>query len=362
MDFNDSFGNFNKENKKENISFEGNNNNNNENNNNISFEGCNNDNNNISFENKNKNNILEVDNNISFEENKNNISFDNMIIEDKNNNNNKEEKEEKKQNDIFNSLPMEIENQENQALLYYENLHINENLKHNINIIFSRIKKIISFYKIKFFYELKNRADFKYSKLVEAEVIFMNIQSKLNIFTYIERNFKHKALKESFINIQKYSKLMKYKEEQNKIKENEMKKKIKEVNELLKKNGNNLKDLTDGVDKLKNNEKNLNNEISEYNKKFSKLNEKYNNLIQKSKLLKDAIKKKMESYSLTLDKTIDPKISELQNLIKNKEKEKVNSMNYFEEFYKKMNDMLGFYESNYETLKSTINSSGTTNV
>ena len=141
-----------------------------------------------------------------------------------------------------------------------------------------------------------------------------------------------------------------------------MKKKIKEVNDILKKNENNLKDISDSVDKLKNNEKNLNNEINELNKKYNKLNDNYTNLIQKSKALEECIKKKMENYSLTLDKTIDPKIAELQNIIKNKEKDKEKSMNYFEEFYKKMSDLLGIYESNYDTIKSTISSSGSTNI
>ena len=364
MEFNDSFGNksnnsFGEEKKNNNISFEGNNNisfeenyiNNNNNNNNISFEGNNNKDNN----NNNNNN-----NNISFEENKNNnLSFDNMKI-DENDNKEKEEEEEKKQNDIFNSVPMEIKNQESENILYYENMLITENIKHNLYIILNVIKKNIIYKKMKFFYELKYRADYKYFKLVQAEILFMSMQNKLKIFSYIEKLLKYKLLKENFIMLKKYSKLMKYKKEQDNVKEKEMNKKIKEVNEILKKNENNLKDISDTVNKLKNSEKSLNNELSELNKKYNKLNDKYNTLVQKSKTLKETIKKK-ENYSLTLDKTIDPKIVELQNIIKNKEIEKEKSMNYFEEFYQKMSDMLGMYESNYETFKSTINSSGTTN-
>ena len=374
MDFNDSFGQFNnnsfgEENKNNNISFEGNNNNNNNNisfennnlnnsnNNNISFEENKNNNNNISFE-ENKNN----NNNISFEENKNiNLSFDNMKINENINNNIKEDKD--KENDIFNSLPpMEIQNQENQDILFYQNLFITENIKHNLYIIFNVIKKNIYYKKIKFFYEFKNRAEYKFAKLIEAEMIFMTMKNKLNVFNHIGKIFRYKMLKENFMILKKYANIIKYKKEQDKIKENEMKKKIREINDILKKNDNNLKDISDTVDKLNHKEKNINNEISELNKKYNKLNDKYNNLVQKSKSLKDSIKKKMENYSLTLDKTIDPKIFELQNIIKNKEREKEKSMNYFEEFYKKMNDMLDIYESNYETMKSTLNSSGATNV
>ena len=269
----------------------------------------------------------------------------------------------KKENEIFNSvIASEIQNQENQNILYYQKLLITENIKHNIYIIFNTIKKNILYSKIKFFYELKNRAEYKYSKLVEAEIVFMCIKNKLNTLNYIQKKFRNKKLKKAFIHLKQYAAVIKYKEEQDKIKENEIKKKIKETNEILKKNENNLKEISKDLDELNHKEKNLNNDISELNKKYNKLNEKYNTLVQKSKTLKDNIKKKMENYSLTLDKTIDPKISELQNIIKNKEKEKEKSMNYFEDFYNKMSDMLAFYESNYETIKSTMNSSGTTNV
>ena len=347
MSFNDSFGAFDNNNNNEDNKEEEEEN---KNNNNISFEGNNiNNNNNISFE----------DNNNNINVNNNNISFDGMINNDVDAEN---KNEEEKQNDIFNSVPMEIQKQENQDILYYENLLITENIKHNLYKIFNIISKKLCEYKIKFFYEFKFRADYKYSKLVEAEIVFMNIKNKLKIFNNIERIFRYKVLKENFVHLKKYAQLIKYKEEQNKIKETEMKKKIKEVNDILKKNENNLKDISDSVDKLKNNEKNLNNEINELNKKYNKLNDNYNNLIQKSKALKECIKKKMENYSLTLDKTIDPKIAELQNIIKNKEKDKEKSMNYFEEFYKKMSDLLGIYESNYETIKSTISSSGSTNI
>ena len=337
MEFNDSFGNFNSnedDNKIGNISFNEENNNNN-----ISFEGNNNnENNNISFE----------------EEKKNNISFENMdnkIISIPETNNNKNE------NEIFNSLPMEIQNQESEDIIYYEKLLILENIKKNISSVFNIINKRVNFYKVIFFYELKTRAYNKYSKLVCAEILFINIKTKLNIFNSIERMYRYKNLKESFVTIKRYAKIKKEKEEKEKKRENEMKKKIKEMNDLLKNHENNLKNLNENVEKLKTNEKNINTEINELNKKHNKLNDKLNELTQKTKPLKESIKKKSDNFSLTLDKTIDPKIAELQNIIKYKEREKEKSMNYFEDFFKKMNDMLGFYESNYETIKSTINSS-----
>ncbi len=344
MSFNDSFGPNNNIDEEENKNNE----------NNISFEG--NQNNNISFE-DNKNNISFEDNKVNEE---NNLSFDNMKVNEKENND-KNENEEEKQNDIFNSVPMEIKNQEKQDILYYENQLITEKIKYNIYLLFNIIKNNLYFKKSKFFQELKNISNNKLSKLIKAEIIFLNMQNKLSIFNHIERNLRYKLLKEAFIKIKLFAKIKKYRESQDKIKETEMKNKIKEMNDILKKSENNLKEVSNNVDKLKQNEKNINNELDEINKKNNKLNTKYTNLVSKSKELKEAIMQKMTSFSSTLDKTIDPRIIELQNIIKSKEKDKEKSMNYFEDFYKKMSDILDMYEANYESIKSTINLSGASN-
>ena len=343
MDFNDSFGPTNNKDEEEEKK-----------DNNISFEG--NQNNNISFEGNN--------NNLSFDDNKaneeNNLSFDNMKI-DENKNNNKNEKEEEKQNDIFNSVPIEIKKEENLILKYYENQLITEQIKYNISILFTTIKKNIYLKKLKFFEKLRNISNNKLSKIVKAEIMFLNIQNKLSIFNNIERNFRFKTLKENFNKLKLFIKIKKYKESQEKAKETEIKKKIKEMNDNLKKSENNLKEIIDNVDKVKNNEKNINNDLDELNKKNAKLSTKYSNMVAKSKEIKEAIMQKMTNFSSTLDKTIEPRIVELQNIIKNKEKEKEKSMNYFEEFYKKMSDILDMYEANYESIKSTINLSGASN-
>ena len=344
MSFNDSFGPNNNIDEEENKNNE----------NNISFEG--NQNNNISFE-DNKNNISFEDNKVNEE---NNLSFDNMKVNEKENND-KNENEEEKQNDIFNSVPMEIKNQEKQDILYYENQLITEKIKYNIYLLFNIIKNNLNFKKSKFFQELKNISNNKFSKLIKAEIIFLNMQNKLSIFNHIERNLRYKLLKEAFIKIKLFAKIKKYRDSQDKIKETEMKRKIKEMNDILKKSENNLKEVSNKVDKLKQNENGINNELDEINKKNNKLNTKYTNLVTKSKELKEAIMQKMTSFSSTLDKTIDPRIIELQNIIKSKEKDKEKSMNYFEDFYKKMSDILDVYETNYENIKSTINSSAINN-
>ena len=120
-----------------------------------------NKNNNISFEGNKENN------NLSFENNENNLSFDNMKMEGKEIKD-KIEKEEEKQNDIFNAVPIEIKSEENQDILYYENLLIKQNIKYNLSLIFNNIKKNIYLKKTKFFQELKRRANYKLSKLINS--------------------------------------------------------------------------------------------------------------------------------------------------------------------------------------------------
>ena len=358
MDFNDSFGPKNnideKENNENNISFEGN-----QNNNNISFEG-NQNKNNMSFEGNNFNNISFEDNKEKEVKEENNLSFENMKIDDKNNNQ-QNKKEEEKQNDIFNAVPMAIKNQENQDLIYYENQLITEKIKYNLYLLLTILKKNIYLKKAKFFEKLGQISNYKLSKIVKAEILFLNIQHKLSTFKNIERNWRIKLLREIFLKLKLLAKTNKYKETEDKIKETEIKKKIKEMNDNLKRTENNLKEVTDNVDKLKSNEKSINNELDELNKKNSKLNTKYTNLVSKSKELKEAIMQKMSNFSSTLDKTLDPRIVELQNMIKSKERDKEKSINYFEEFYKKMSDILDMYEANYENIKSTINLSNASN-
>ena len=195
MSFNDSFGPNNNIDEEENKNNE----------NNISFEG--NQNNNISFE-DNKNNISFEDNKVNEE---NNLSFDNMKVNEKENND-KNENEEEKQNDIFNSVPMEIKNQEKQDILYYENQLITEKIKYNIYLLFNIIKNNLYFKKSKFFQELKNISNNKLSKLIKAEIIFLNMQNKLSIFNHIERNLRYKLLKEAFMKLKLLAKIKKYKE------------------------------------------------------------------------------------------------------------------------------------------------------
>ena len=253
-----------------------------------------------------------------------------------------------------NNINNEYQNNESQSQIYNQ-LTIKERLNYNIQNLFRIIKKHFFENKMKFFYELKYKSDYKYSKLIEAEIMFLEMQNKLNIFNNINKRIKYKYLKESFMKLKNYVEIKKYKNEQDKIKSLELKEKINKANNLLKSKKDEYKLLNDNINKLNDKEKKIDLEIEELNKTCNSLNNKYTNLLQKSKLIKDSIKLKSSNNSLTLDKSIDPKIAELQNLLRNKEMEKEKSMKCFENFYKKMNDMIQIYENSYEDLKSKLN-------
>ena len=99
-------------------------------------------------------------------------------------------------------------------------------------------------------------------------------------------------------------------------------------------------------------------EEEEIKKKNINLEEQYNKLTEKNKELKEIIslsRQKSAKYNFENDINEEKRILELQNKIKIKEKENEKQLAYFEIFYQNMNEILSHYESRYDTIKSTIN-------
>ena len=262
---------------------------------------------------------------------------------------------------IFDSVPMEIENEEDSKTKFYKEIKIEENIKNSLYTIYNILKQKILFTKLNFFYKLKQIANIKYAKLVKAEILFMSIERSFSIFSKIYKKNKKKQLSKCFNKIKNFCGILKYKKVVEEKEETDLKNKIKIANDNLKKYEKTQKEITTNLETMKNNEKNICNEIEELEKKYNGLNEKYNELLKKSKAIKESIislsKQKSYNLSSTMDKTLDPRIVELQNKIKTKENEREKSYVYFEDFYQRMSDMLGSYESNYETIVSTMNTS-----
>ena len=260
---------------------------------------------------------------------------------------------------IFDSVPMEIENEEDSKTKFYKEIKIEENIKNSLYTIYNILKQKMLFTKLNFFYKLKQIANNRYAKLVKAEILFMSIERSFSIFSKIYKKNKKKQLSKCFNKIKNFCGILKYKKVVEEKEETDLKNKIKIANDNLKKYEKTQKEITTNLETMKNNEKNICNEIEELEKKYNGLNEKYNELLKKSKAIKESIislsKQKSYNLSSTMDKTLDPRIIELQNKIKTKENEREKSYVYFEDFYQRMSDMLGSYESNYETIVSTMN-------
>ena len=269
---------------------------------------------------------------------------------------NKEEDDE-----IFNSIPIEnieIQNEENNSKDYYNYLYLKEKLYFNLNNIFTVINKRINNKKMKLFYALKQESNLKYSKLVNAQILYMLIETNFKLLSHFWHNKRLDILSFIFMKIKKYIILKRYSKDYDSKKNIETKNNINEIEENLKKVEKKYKEKSDEIDNFKKKIEKQKKEIEDIKKKNENLDENYNQLVGKNNELKEIIslsRQKSAKYNYEIDVKDEKKIMELQNKIKNKEKENEKQLAYFELFYQNMNEILSQYESRYDTIKSTIN-------
>ena len=265
----------------------------------------------------------------------------------------------KEQNtDIFNSIPIEIENEETKSTEYYDNIALKEKIFFNLNIIFSFIEKKLTNKQIKFFFRLKQKSDEKYSKLINAQILYMLIETSFKSLRYICHKKKIDILNYAFTRIKNYNELkIHYKEYESK-KNIIYKKSIEESEDNFKKIEKKYKEKKGDIDEIKNKIEIQNKELDEIKKRNKNLEEKYNELTGKNKELKEIIslsRQKSAKYNFENDINEEKYILELENKIKMKEQEREKQFSYCELFYQSMNYILSQYESKYDTIKSTIN-------
>ena len=263
-----------------------------------------------------------------------------------------------KNGDIFNSIPIEIGKEENYSFEYYNYIYIKQKLSFCLNNIFNIVQQRIKNHKNKFFFTLKRDSNIKYSKLINAEILYMLIETNLKKMEHIWYKKRIDILNDIFTRIKNYNALNKYYKSYDSKKNIEIKNKINEVEENMKKIVKKYNDKLDEVNNLKNKEEKNKKENADIQKRNNNLEEKYNKLIDKNKELKDIIslsRQKSAKYNFELDTNGDKRIIELQKKIKIKERENEEQIKYFELFYQNMNDILSQYESKYDTIKSTIN-------
>lgn len=276
----------------------------------------------------------------------------------KNEENNNQEVNNYDNNNIFNSIPMEIESEESQKIKYYNNLYIKEKISFYLNSLFNVIQKKINNNQSKLFFALKQKSNYKYSKLVHAQILFMLIETNLKKIKHIWDKTRKDILNDAFSKIKTHNILTAYYYDYDSRKNSETNQNISEVENELKKREKKYGEIYEKVKNLKNLEEKQKNEVKEYENKNKKLEEKCSELIGKNKELKEVIslsRQKSAKYNYEHDINDEKRILELQNKIKMKEKESDNQIAYYELFYQSMNEMLSQYESKYDTIKSTIN-------
>ena len=263
--------------------------------------------------------------------------------------NNKEEA-----NDIFNSIPMEI-NEDNSIKEYYNYLYLKEKINYNLNNLFNYINRKLKNKQMKFLFALKQKSNAKYSKLINAEILYMSIESNLKLLEHIWHTKRLDTLNYILSKIKNYIILNTSYKDYDSKKIIEIKKNINRINEDYKKIDKKYKDKAGEIDKLKKEVEIQKKEMDEIKKKNKNLEEGYNILIGKNNELKEIIslsRQKSAKYNYENDTDDEKRILELQNKIKIKEKESNKELEYYELFYNEMNEMLSQYESKYDTIKS----------
>ena len=98
-------------------------------------------------------------------------------------------------NNIFSSLPleMEIDKEYSNSNGIYDELLSKELLKYNISNLFNILKSKIIIIKSQIFYKWKKISDKKIKNLLNSEILFLKLNSSINmLFNIIERNRANK--------------------------------------------------------------------------------------------------------------------------------------------------------------------------
>ena len=261
-------------------------------------------------------------------------------------------------NNIFNSVfTTEIDNNDNQKKLEFFQIQlIKEKINYSLSNLIKFINNRIYRNKINFIYELKYIQNQKYEKLIKAEILYMNIKTKLEHFFYLIQFINSTRIKKCFYKIKNYSYLKKRQQSQEQIIKKEKENKIQNLNNKLNSITNNLNEAKGKINILNNIQKKINNENKELKNKINTLNEKINQLIKVGNTLKESISNKKYIYNNTINnKNQENIIHNLQNLIEQKENEKEREMIDVDNFYQGMDVILSQYESISETILSNCN-------
>ena len=270
---------------------------------------------------------------------------------------NKNEKTVPQNNGIFNSVfATEKENNNIQKKLEFFQIQlIQEKIKYSLLNIFKIINSRMNTYKTFFIYRLKYILNKKYSKLMQAEIIYMDIKINMAHLFYMFKFIYSKKIKKCFNKIKIYALLKKRQQEEEQQTKKEKENKIQSLNNKLNIIGNNLNEAKGKINILNNIQKKISNENKEIKNRINQLNEKMNQLIKTGYSLKESIASKKNKVNASINKNQENTIQNLQNLIEQKENEKKRAMIDVDNFYQSMDVVLSQYESISETILSNCN-------
>ena len=257
-------------------------------------------------------------------------------------------------NNIFSSVPMEIEvNYEyNNINTFYDTLLSKELIKYHLTNIFNIIKSKIVIKYFQVFHILKELSSNKINNLIKAEILFLKISGNLGriskIFSKNRKNIIYQVF--NLLKSKAYISRSNSKNSCDNFKNNyELKyrnEKVKEINE----NNNSIKLLEKDIKKIEKNielltdkESKLNNEINAFFKKEKLLTKKKKTIENSTYSIKKSIPSS-DLSSINLNQKFDTEISSLEANIKNSEQLKKDKKDVIKNFMDQVNNLLEEYQ------------------
>ena len=289
--------------------------------------------------NNDKNELIDERNNISFE------GSDNLNV----NINNKSNDAVPENNDIFNSIPMEIETEENERVFFYQKEYLIEHLNFYLNKMIKIINNKFLLKKLFAFLLIKRISDIKHFQIIEAELLFIKLSNTLKLLMRIYRRRKKVVLKKyllkwSHLNIlNKQTQIIKKKIEEKIQKENE--EKIANLNKQLNEIDKELKKSNKSYSTIENTSGDLKNKIKQFSEKENNLLSKIKQLEKKNNKFKELISTRSPSISSTSEnKNLESKKRLLENQINYLQEQKKEKESTLQLFISEMEKNLQKYE------------------
>ena len=260
-------------------------------------------------------------------------------------------------NKIFCSVPLEmkIDNEYSNSNSIYDSIYIKELLKFNLSNIFNILCSKAIIIKYQAFILLRNLSRNKLNFLINAEIKFLNIYSKILIFLKIFKKNRKKRLLQAFYRIKSKNKIndifklkfeMIYKKEKDNI--------INDNTVKLKAMEKETKDLETKIKKLNLKENELLYELNNLNKKEKQLNDKLK-LLENSKNNNINIIKQQSSNisSINNNSKYDSDIISLESTLETNKQLKEGKEEIIKNFICQMNDLLNEYKVYIDMLNNS---------